>query len=1318
PYAQANPTAQANGTPMCNPATPCDDYALAINVPAGTDASYRVRIEVSWPVPAADFDIYVLNPDGTAATSAASSADPEVCYVPAVSTAIGAPYTVRVVPFAPAAQSVAGTISLEAIPPPSPPPPPGSGSPPRFHTFWAPHGGGADSAGEPSIGIDWNPNDPKWKHDTVNTGGVAFFTAGLNELRVSFDDCPSPAYHQWDNVTGLAEGANTLDPIGYVDHGFCPPAFYDPATGTCNPAMITGQIPGVAYTPGPGRVFQSQLAGATSVMDFSDDDGAAWTPSQGSGIPAGADHQTVGGGPYNENAVPAPIHPTYAHQMYYCSQDVATALCARSDDGGLTFGPGVPTWNLTQCGGLHGHVRAGPDGTVYVPNKSCGGGAAVAASTDNGITWTVSTPVGSAGDTDPSIGIATDGTIYLGYQGGDNHAYVAVSHDRGTTWASNTDVGAIVGVQNAVFPQMIAGDPDRAAFAFVGTTRGGNYQDINNFMGVWYVWVGVTYDGGATWQVVNTAPNDPVQVGSICTGGTTCGGDRNLLDFNDFNVDAQGRMMVAYADGCVAPGCTGSSMPSASRSDLAAIVRQSGGRRLYHAFDPVEPAAPAAPQGVSAYRDASGVTVSWLEPDNSGSALTGYKIYRGTISGGETLLASVGTAKTSYLDAAANPDLAYFYYVTAVNGMGEGVHCGELSVGDAPPVYSPCTVPGVPLAVEPPGDQAGAPANSQLDIVKLSVAEPYADAATKQLVFTLQVADLTTTAANNAWIILWARAYPHNDPSGVQVYDRNMINVRMTGRGPVANFGEITAASVNKGDDTVTLPAPVLDTVAGTITITLPLGLVNDCPSAATGCVGAGYALGGLEIRTFASNVSGQPITQASAADYASGTVYNLIGNAACGAGACLQPPTFNGLLSVAPAAVGSSCGLKLSWMGAGAACGGPVTYDIFRSTTSSFTASAANRVATSVLGTTYQDAANLAYGTTYYYIARAVDLANGVWDSNGIEKSGTPMTLSPPDVGFSELWDEPAPPSPALPTGWTSAAVLGQVAGAWTRPAGANEPTPPPPGGAHSGSGWVFFNSFTVPAGAQARLQQVSGISLTDAAAAEVRFWMYHDTESEYSSGGDDTVQVQYSTDGVNWNSVGAPVHRYDGTQGWKEHTVGLSPAAGSASVQIGFVGISGYGTDIQLDDISIYKQIATACTMVPAVTPVPDGGEWFQGAANKAEKMDAQAGSISITWDNKAASCPNTNHNLYYGTGGGLSSYELLGSQCNIGTTGSYAWNSAPDVPPGETFLWWVLVGTDGASTESLWGKDSAGRERHGSAASGQCGFTTKSYATCPGQ
>jgi hypothetical protein len=407
------------------------------------------------------------------------------------------------------------------------------------YTVYSPPAGLGASAGEPSIGVD------------ERTGAV-MYVAALQTLKVNFDDAATPATATWQDVSHPLTSFLTLDPILYTD-------------------------------PTLGRTYVSQLLGATSLMAYTDDDGVTWTPSQGAGIASGIDHQTVGSGPFHRTVLGS-LPQVYPHAVYYCSQAIALASCAVSLNGGLTFGPAVPMYNLTQCSGLHGHVKVAPDGTAYVPNKSCNGKAGVAVSTDNGLTWTVRTVPGStAGSSDPAVGIGADGTLYLGWSNGDGHAYVAVSNSQGATWSSITDVGAPLGIQNIAFPAAVAGDGDRAAFAFLGTTAGGAATgDDPAFPAVWDLYVAHTYDGGSTWQTVDVTPADPVQRGTICTSGTTCGTTRNLLDFIGITIDGEGRVLVGYADGCVGPCVAGGTNPFASE---ARIARQLGGKRLYAAFD-------------------------------------------------------------------------------------------------------------------------------------------------------------------------------------------------------------------------------------------------------------------------------------------------------------------------------------------------------------------------------------------------------------------------------------------------------------------------------------------------------------------------------------------------------------------------------------------------------------------------------------------------------------------------------------------------------------------------------------------------------------
>jgi hypothetical protein len=82
--------------------------------------------------------------------------------------------------------------------------------------------------------------------------------------------------------------------------------------------------------------------------------------------------------------------------------------------------------------------------------------------------------------------------------------------------------------------------------------------------------------------------------------------------------------------------------------------------------------APSAPRNVSAKAAGAGITVSWAAPtSNGGSAITAYRIYRGTSSTSGSLLATVNADATSFLDSTAPRKVKSYYWVTAVNAVGE-----------------------------------------------------------------------------------------------------------------------------------------------------------------------------------------------------------------------------------------------------------------------------------------------------------------------------------------------------------------------------------------------------------------------------------------------------------------------------------------------------------------------------------------------------------------------------------------------------------------------------------------------------------------------
>ncbi len=542
-------------SPRCNGTDTCDNYSLTVVPPAAAYGPYIVEIRLQ---PQGDWDMEVYNPDGKYRTSSGNG--PFATEVVTLFNPPAGTYRIAAFPFAPVVGADTNSYAATAKLMPQPP----SGSAPAgtaavgYANFPCPVGQTCTSGfGEPSIGVNWK------------TGNVMFAGGGtLKTFRINnFNDQAATPSATWTNVSGNQHIATS--PRAAAD----PILFTDPRTG---------------------RTFAGQEEGLTpfATVEYTDDDGNIFVPTQGSGVVSGVDHETIGGGPLappltRDPSLPAP----YPNGVWYCAQALGPANCALSLDGGLTYGPAIPTWT-TECGGLHGHLKVAPnDGTVYLPNRGCGGRHGLAVSTDNGITWTIRTvPNSATGESDPSIGISTDGTVYYGFVDGDGHPKIAVSHDKGATWdtwnsprgtATFIDVGEPFGLQNAVFADVVAGDPDRAAFAFHGSPTAGPFQDAS-FSGVWDLYVAHTYDGGRTWTTVK-ATNDPVQRGCIWLGGGTnpC---RNLLDFMDMTMDAQGRVLVGFADGCT--GACASNPANTAKSVWATIARQSNGRGLFSAFDP------------------------------------------------------------------------------------------------------------------------------------------------------------------------------------------------------------------------------------------------------------------------------------------------------------------------------------------------------------------------------------------------------------------------------------------------------------------------------------------------------------------------------------------------------------------------------------------------------------------------------------------------------------------------------------------------------------------------------------------------------------
>ena len=91
---------------------------------------------------------------------------------------------------------------------------------------------------------------------------------------------------------------------------------------------------------------------------------------------------------------------------------------------------------------------------------------------------------------------------------------------------------------------------------------------------------------------------------------------------------------------------------------------------------------PQAPRELRAMvSKGSSIILRWSPPiDHSNLEIIEYRIYRGLVGGGESLLATVPGSATSYLDTNVTRGQTYYYMVSAVNSVGEGPLSSEVNV--------------------------------------------------------------------------------------------------------------------------------------------------------------------------------------------------------------------------------------------------------------------------------------------------------------------------------------------------------------------------------------------------------------------------------------------------------------------------------------------------------------------------------------------------------------------------------------------------------------------------------------------------------------
>ncbi len=505
---------------------------------------------------------------------------------------------------------------------------------------------------------------------------------------------------------------------------------------------------------------------------------------------------------------------------------------------------------------------------------------------------------------------------------------------------------------------------------------------------------GASYTGGKMWTL-NQTSQDVTATTGIKVGGATIGGDGTWNGTSS----------------SISPNNDGSftiSLPFAS----AAILELTG------KGTPPPPPQPPSNLAASAV-SSSQINLTWTASPTSGVT---YTIFRGTTSGftpsSSNQIAS-GVASTSYSNTGLAASTTYYYLVEAANSTG-GLSTPTNQATATTPAAPPLTIQinsGGPAVTPFVADEdfAGGGTTDHANTIDLSKVTNPAPMAVYQSGrdgnFTYTIPGFNP-GSNNTVRLHFAETF--FNAAGSRTFNVSINNTQVltnfdiwvaAGGENIANIQQFTEAANSSGDYVITFTSVINNSLVSGIEIlpnascsapTAPSGLGATATSSSQINLSwtASSSSCSVTYNIFRSTTSG--FTPSSANQIASGitsttfsntglspstTYYYLVegtnsggtsaasnqANATTQAGSCTVPTAPSGLGATAI----SSSQINLSWTASTSSCS--VTYNVFRSTTSGFTAGSGNQIASSVATSTYSDT-GLAASTTYYYLVEGTN--------------------------------------------------------------------------------------------------------------------------------------------------------------------------------------------------------------------------------------------------------------------------------------------------------------------------------------------------------
>jgi hypothetical protein len=322
------------------------------------------------------------------------------------------------------------------------------------------------------------------------------------------------------------------------------------ATWNLLPAGLKANFPGggdsdISLDPQTGALAETDLWLGSATVSKSTDKGQTWTANPLQGVVV-QDRQWVaqaGGG-----------------VVYHLTHQIPLGLVvSKSIDGGLTYPistVGATPVDQTGCVCPPGTLIAEGGGGALGLNDKVGfvyatstGGVKFARSTNGGLTFTnVEVGPASSGDTGAAFPVVANGggnklaAVWLENDGTTSSLIkFSQSSDWGATWSSPR---TLVSSGASVYP-WVAAQGSKIAISLYHSSASGTSGSVPEGS-QWFESYLESTDGGATFSALETVDPTVVKTGPICTEGTGCNGDRELLDFQSDTIDNAGNANLTW----------------------------------------------------------------------------------------------------------------------------------------------------------------------------------------------------------------------------------------------------------------------------------------------------------------------------------------------------------------------------------------------------------------------------------------------------------------------------------------------------------------------------------------------------------------------------------------------------------------------------------------------------------------------------------------------------------------------------------------------------------------------------------------------------